>query len=312
MKDTATMRSHSPSAPPRPRPSPARRVLARGAVAVALLGWSLMAPAPLGGPLGAGQAWAAGPAVAPAELAEPLAQYKLYVLREARSLVNKVDAFTAAIRAGDLDTARKLYAPTRLPYERIEPIAELFSDLDTSIDSRADDHAEAEKDPGFTGFHRLEYGLFHENSTEGLAPVADKLKADVAELQGRIAALTLPPEKVVGGAAALIEEVAATKISGEEERYSGTDLWDFQANMEGARKIVELLRPLLARADAALLAKVEANFGSVDAVLRKYRTGDEGFGNYESLTTADRNALQGPVTELAEDLSRLRGTLGLS
>lgn len=131
------------------------------------------------------------------------------------------------------------------------------------------------------------------------------------ELETRIRGLTTPPEKVVGGAAALIEEVAATKISGEEDRYSGTDLWDFNANVEGARKIVELLTPQLKKADPALLSKVDANFTQVEAILAKYRTKDGGFENYEKLTPADRNALQAPITTLAEDLSRLRGTLGL-
>lgn len=66
--------------------------------------------------------------------------------------------------------------------------------------------------------------------------------------------------KVVGGAAGLIEEVAASKISGEEDRYSHTDLWDFQANVEGSQKIVDLLRPQLQKANPELLAKVDANF----------------------------------------------------
>ncbi|HWL81962.1 MAG TPA: iron uptake system protein EfeO [Roseomonas sp.] len=277
-----------------------RRLLLSGA---GLLALSLAASLPP-----AGTAWAA--AVSPLELAGPIAQYKLYVIGEARQLVQATRAFTTAIKAGDLTKAQALYAPTRVHYERIEPLAELFSDLDSSIDSRADDHAEAEKDPGFTGFHRLEYGLFAQKSTEGLAPFADKLLADVQDLQTRLQDLTTPPEKVVGGAAALIEEVAATKISGEEDRYSGADLSDFQANVDGSKKIVDLLRPLLTRADAPLLAKVDANFGKVDTVLARYRT-PEGFKNYESLTRDDRNALQAPITALAEDLSRLRGTLGL-
>ncbi|MBE9607197.1 iron uptake system protein EfeO [Acetobacteraceae bacterium H6797] len=269
--------------------------------------------------LGASLAMLAGPAsfapvlaapVSPLELAGPIAQYKLYVLSEAKALVEATARFTAAIKAGDLAKAQALYASTRVHYERIEPLAELFSDLDTAIDSRADDHDKAEQDPGFTGFHRIEYGLFAKRNTDGLAPFADKLLADTKELQSRIAGLTTPPEKVVGGAAALIEEVAATKISGEENRYSGADLSDFQANVDGAKKIVDLLRPLLAKADAALLAKVDANFKTVDDILARYRTAD-GFKNYETLTQADRNALQAPITVLAEDLSRLRGTLGL-
>lgn len=115
---------------------------------------------------------------------------------------------------------------------------------------------------------------------------------------------------MVGGAAALIEEVAATKISGEEERYSRTDLWDFQANVDGAQKIVNLLRPQLQDANAELLAKVDANFKKVDTILAKYRTPD-GFETYDKLTGADRNALKGPITALAEDLALLRGVLGL-
>ncbi len=131
------------------------------------------------------------------------------------------------------------------------------------------------------------------------------------ELQSRIRDLVLPPEKVVGGAAVLIEEVAATKISGEEDRYSHTDLWDFNANVEGARKIVELFAPALRGADAPLLGRIEANFTRVEAILGRYRTPDGGFESYEKLSAADRNGLQGPITALAEDLSRLRGTLGL-
>ncbi len=250
--------------------------------------------------------------VSPMELVQPIADYKAYVAGEVTILVAETEKFAAAVKAGDLKTAQALYAPARVHYERIEPIAELFSDLDGSVDSRADDHDQKEQDPGFTGFHRLEYGLFSQQTTEGLAPFADKLVADVKDLQGRIAGLTVPPDKMVGGAAALIEEVAATKISGEEDRYSHSDLWDFQANVDGAAKIVDLLRPLTQKADAALQAKIDANIKTVDTVLAKYRRSDGSFETYDKLTEADRLALKGPVTELAEDLSRLRGTLGLS
>jgi iron uptake system component EfeO len=191
-------------------------------------------------------------------------------------------------------------------------VAELFSDLDGAIDSRADDHEKAEKDPGFTGFHRIEYALWVQNSTQGLAPVADKLLADVQELQKRLATLTFPPDKVVGGAAALMEEVAATKISGEEDRYSHTDLWDFQANFEGAYKIVQLLHPLIVKENKAFAEKTDANFKVVFDTLAKYKTADGGFETYSKLTDSDRKLLAGRVNVLAEDLSKLRGMMGLN
>ncbi|MFO1112434.1 MAG: iron uptake system protein EfeO [Rhodospirillales bacterium] len=252
----------------------------------------------------------ANAAVEPRALVAPVADYKLYVTESVQKLVTDTKAFTDAVKAGDVAKAKALFAPTRMSYEKIEPIAELFSDLDSAIDSRADDHEQAEKDPGFTGFHRIEYGLFEQNSTDGLAPYADKLMADATELQKRIASLTFPPEKVVGGAAALMEEVAATKISGEEDRYSHTDLWDFQANFDGSRKIFELFRPLLGKNDKAFVDKVEANFATVDTILAKYKT-PEGFQTYDKLTDADRKVLAAAVNTLAEDLSTLRGKLGL-
>ncbi|MDL1144788.1 iron uptake system protein EfeO [Yersinia pestis] len=243
-------------------------------------------------------------------LVGPIAEYKVYVTQEVAQLVSQTKAFTDAVKAGDLALARKLYAPTRQHYERIEPIAELFSDLDGSIDAREDDFEQKSADPKFTGFHRLEKILFGDNTTKGADKFADLLYQDTLELQKRIAGLTFAPNKVVGGAAGLIEEVAASKISGEEDRYSRTDLWDFQANVDGAQKIVNLLRPLLEKADKPLLQKIDANFNTVDSVLAKYRT-KEGYESYEKLTDADRNAMKGPITALAEDLAQLRGVLGL-
>ncbi|SMO92116.1 iron uptake system protein EfeO [Paracoccus laeviglucosivorans] len=264
------------------------------ALALALGGW-------------AGMAGAADPSL---DLVGPLSDYKIYVAENTGKLVEDVTAFTAAVKAGELDKAKSLFAPTRTSYEKIEPIAELFSDLDSSIDARADDFEKAEQDPEFTGFHRIEYGLWHEGSTDGLGEYADKLLADVQTLNDRINALTFPPEVVVGGAAVLMEEVAATKISGEEDRYSRTDLWDFDANFEGAEKIYTLLRPMVA-ADAEFTSKVDGNFKAVADVLSKYRTPEGGFVSYEELTDTDRNVLSAKVNTLAEDLATLRGKLGL-
>ncbi|MHC5787009.1 iron uptake system protein EfeO [Pseudomonas idahonensis] len=251
-------------------------------------------------------------AAAPLELVGPISDYKIYVTEQLDELASHTQQFTDAVKQGDLASARKLYAPTRVYYESIEPIAELFSDLDAAIDSRVDDHEQGVKAEDFTGFHRLEYSLFSENSTEGLGELADGLNKDVKDLQTRVAGLTFPPEKVVGGAAALLEEVAATKISGEEDRYSHTDLYDFQGNIDGAKKIVDLFRGQIAKQDPPFVAKVDKNFATVNKILAKYKTPDGGFMTYDKVKENDRKALIGPVNTLAEDLSTLRGKLGLN
>lgn len=246
------------------------------------------------------------------DLVAPISDYKIYVTEEVDKLVVETQKFTDAIKKGDIATAKKLYAPTRVHYESIEPIAELFSDLDASIDSRVDDHEKGVTAEDFTGFHRLEYALYDKKDVKDSGPLADKLISDVKDLQSRIAGLTFPPEKVVGGAAALMEEVAATKISGEEDRYSHTDLYDFQGNVDGAKKIVDLFRPQIEKSDKAFVAKVDKNFATVDKILAKYKTKDGGFETYDKVKDADRKALIGPVNTLAEDLSTLRGKLGLN
>ena len=251
-------------------------------------------------------------ATAPLDLVGPISDYKIYVTEQLDELASNTQQFTDAIKQGDIATAKKLYAPTRVYYESIEPIAELFSDLDASIDSRVDDHEKGVKAEDFTGFHRIEYSLYSENSTLGLDALADGLNKDVKDLQTRVAGLTFPPEKVVGGAAALMEEVAATKVSGEEDRYSHTDLYDFQGNVDGAKKIFDLFRTQIEQSDKAFAAKVDKNFSTVDKILAKYRTKAGGFETYDKVSDNDRRALIGPVNTLAEDLSTLRGQLGLN
>lgn len=256
-----------------------------------------------------GPAGAANP-IAATDLVGPISEYKIWVAGEVDQLQTDAKAFTDAVRANDIAKAKALYAGARAHYERIEPIAELFSDLDKAIDSRADDYAKKEADPSFSGFHRIEYGLFAKNTTEGLKPVADKLDGDIADLKARLKDLQVPAKKVVGGASDLIEEIAKTKISGEEDRYSHTDLSDFAANIDGAQKIHTLLHPLTDKANPKLAARVDANFKKVDAILAKYQTNGT-YESYEKLSKKDRAALRGQITALAEDLSKLRGTLGV-
>ena len=114
------------------------------------------------------------PSIAPnavvdeARLAAARDTYAVYVKKQAADFVTAVDAFTAAVEAGDLAKAKTLYAPARVPYERMEPIAELFPDLDQAIDFRQEDFDGGVNDPGFKGFHRIEKVLFADGTTKGL------------------------------------------------------------------------------------------------------------------------------------------------
>ncbi len=241
----------------------------------------------------------------------PLAEYQVYLALESAALGQAAEQLVAAVKAGDLAQAKLLYAPARAPYERMEPVADRFADLETAIDARADYFEGREQDPGFTGFHRLEWGLFAQNSTEGLAPIGDKLLADIATLRQRVRTLDLPPEALATGAQRVVERIADQKIDGSEDRYAHTDLSDFDANLAGSRKIVDLLRPLLTPIDPALAADVDRQFTAAEALLARYRQGD-GFVSYDRISADERAALAKQMRELAAAIARLNAALGLA
>jgi len=213
------------------------------------------------------------PAVDPAILDKAAADYKAYAQSNIDELQRVVKVFTDAVRAGDLAAAQAAYAPSRVPWERIEPIAGLVEEIDGKIDARVDDFAGTD-DPEFTGWHRLEYLLFEQNTTEGGAPFADQLDKDVADLKAQFPSVQVTPLDVANGAAELIEEVSEGKITGEEDRYSKTDLWDFDANLQGARDAIGKLNPALVKADPALLGEIDAGINSVFDTLAPLRRGD--------------------------------------
>ncbi|AWN43029.1 iron uptake system protein EfeO [Methylobacterium durans] len=284
---------------------PAARLAARLLLAALL---ALAAALPHGA-----RAGGSGPAAErmAADLSGPAAAYRTYVLAQADAFLGGTVRLADAIKAGRLAEAQALYAPARQPYERIEPVAQMVPELARSMDMRADAFELKDRDPAFIGFHRIERGLFLDRSTMGLNPIAERLVADAAELRERITELAIPPVRMVGGAASLIEEIAATKISGEEERYSRTDLFDLTGNLEGARTIFGLVRPHLAARDPAFVDRTERAFSRIEAQLARHRTPEGGYVSFDRLTDRDRNALKGPVTVLAEELATLRGRLGL-
>ncbi len=235
------------------------------------------------------------------ELDKAVANYQAYVKDQAGQLVVATRGFAAAVTAGDVAKAKSLFGPTRAFYERIEPVAESFGDLDPGIDARENDV----DDPAqWGGFHRIEKALWVSGSTAGMAPVARKLVADVEKLQGLAATAEYQPAQLANGASELLDEVGKSKVTGEEDRYSHTDLYDFAANVEGAQKAYQLLEPELKTKDAALATTIDQRFTDVTTALAAYRVG-AGYVDYSTVGQAQRRVLAQKVDALAEPLSHV-------
>lgn len=244
----------------------------------------------------------------PEELEHAVEEYKEYVERESAQLVTQTTAFVAALKAGNTQKAKDLFGPTRMHYETIEPIAESFGDLDPQIDARVNDVADKSQ---WTGFHRIEQILWQQDTTKGTGPYADQLLADVKRLHARIPGLDLQAAQIANGAVALLDEVSASKITGEEDRYSHTDLADFQGNLTGSKEAFETLEPaLVAAGQEPLIKRVNAHFADVQAGLDRYRRDTPlGFALYSELTQQDRRAFAQQLAALTEPLSQVAGKL---
>jgi iron uptake system component EfeO len=249
-----------------------------------------------------GSAGASASSARPAAIAAATTGYQHYLQSKTAELVASTTRFVAAVKAGKVSLAKSLYAKARAPYEAIEPVAESFGDLDPDIDAREGDVPAAE----WGGYHRIERQLWVENNTAGMAPVADKLLADVRTLAARIRTSTFQAADLANGATELLTEVSKSKLTGEEERYSGTDLSDIAANLAGSRAAFDLLAPALATTSAGpgLVSTIRARFAGVDALMAKYATGGN-YLPYHRLTAPAIRELTIAVDALAEPLSQV-------
>ncbi|WP_338695941.1 iron uptake system protein EfeO [Streptomyces sp. Q6] len=238
-------------------------------------------------------------------LDEAVAAYRQYAQAQADETLSKVTTFTDAVREGDLAAAKKAYAPSRIGWERTEPVAESFGDIDPKVDVRADGLEEGQK---WTGWHRLEKALWDDKKLgKAEKTLADQLDTDLKDWQQRVGKAEITPTSMANGAKELLDEVATGKVTGEEERYSHTDLVDFKANVEGAEKAYELLKPVASENDAALTKELDKQFAALDALLDKYREDKTSydFTSYDKVGKADRKELSDGVNALAEPLSKL-------
>jgi iron uptake system component EfeO len=234
-------------------------------------------------------------------LAKAAADYRVYAEQRTTELIGLTEQFVTAVKAGDVAKAQGLYAKARAPYEAIEPVAESFGDLDPEIDAREGDVPVAE----WRGFHRIEKQLWIAKNTTGMGPVADKLLVDVKALLTKIKTTSFQPAQLANGATELLNEVSKSKLTGEEERYSRTDLADVDANVEGSKAAYELLAPALEQLDSRLAETIESKFGDVHLLLEKYETSEGEFKPYTELAAAQIKELTAAVDALAEPLSKV-------
>ncbi|MEF9602709.1 EfeM/EfeO family lipoprotein [Paracoccus sp. PXZ] len=229
---------------------------------------------------------------------------------QGNAAVKAAETLRDAIAANDLEAAREAWRQARLPYRRIEPLAYRFSDLEERIDARAAYLQGREQDPAFTGYHRIEYGLFAENSTEGLAPLADALVADLTELAARVKQAPLDPGLLIEMPGESALQIAQGQLPQGENLYAGNDLQDLGASLEGIGKLAGLLRQVVAEVDPALDTVIGQDMRAVQARLAEVEA--QGHPGYGDVPQDARAALAADLTRLSESLRKLQPAIGMN
>jgi iron uptake system component EfeO len=246
------------------------------------------------------------------QLASAVSGYGTYITQNTTELVSSSQKFCSAVSAGNMEQARVLYPQARVFYERIEPVAEVWGTLDTSIDGRWENPVTVAAQ--FTGFHKLEQVLWEDNTLKGAPQLCAGLVKNEQQLLTLVKSAQYNPLEMASGSTDLLNEAAANKISGEEERYSNTDLPVFKANVDGAMEVVSLFTPYLQQKDPGLLTAISARDAAVTKVLATLKASpgydSTGYVEYSTVLDDQRKQLSTTVNALSEQISKLSLQVG--
>ena len=254
-----------------------------------------------------GASWQSNP-----QLASAVKGYTTYIDQQTTDLVSASQTFCQAVDAGNLNQAKILYPRARVYYERIEPVAEIWGTLDTEIDGRWENPVTVKSQ--FIGFHRLEQLMWSDNTLKGAPALCSGLIKHQQQLLTLVKSAQYNPLELASGATDLVNEAATSKISGEEERYSNTDLPVFKANVDGAMEVVTLFTPYLQKKDPSLLTMINQRDAAVTKELTQYQASpgydDTGYVEYSTVLDTGRKQLSTSVNAFAEALSKVSVQVG--
>ena len=234
--------------------------------------------------------------------------YASYIKDQTEQLLTDTQDFVKAYQSGDDALARTLYSSARIHYERIEPVGESFGDLDPELDAR---QADLEAGQKWTGWHRIEKDLWPQRdpgytqlSTAERKTYGQNLLTNTQTLYTRTRTLNFTVDQIANGSSSLLDEVAKSKVTGEEEYWSHTDLWDFQGNVDGARVAYQDLQPVLEKQNPALGKQIDARFTALQNLLDQQKQGS-GWKLYTQVDKTDVKQLSDAVNALAEPVSKM-------
>ncbi|GAA1225073.1 FTR1 family protein [Kitasatospora nipponensis] len=237
------------------------------------------------------------------DLKGPLDSYKGYVNAGLATLLTQTQKLQADIHAGDLTAAKADWLTAHLQYNSLGAAYGTFADLDGKINGRADGLPDGVKDKDFSGFHRVEYGLWHGESAADLAPVADQLSGDVADLGQKFPTQDFDATDLPLRSHEILENTLQFELTADTDEGSGSNLATAQANLAGTQELLSVLQPLIAQRSPELLSTVNADIQRLGDLLAAAHQADGSWTPVQQLDARARTRINGATGQLLEDLA---------
>jgi high-affinity iron transporter len=247
-----------------------------------------------------------------AQLASATGSYRYGIAVGLGHLASDTDALTAAVGSGDRPTSERLWLVAHLDYARLGAAYGTFGDFDTEINGRPNGLPQGVDDPSFRGFLRLEYGLWSGQTMSALTGVADQLDGSVHRLLQVFPSQATPPTDVPLRTHEILENTLQFELTGETDQGSHTNLATAAANVAGTQAALGPIAPLLEERDPTLLTTVQSGLASLATQLDGYQQPGGGWLPLQSLSTVQREQLDGTVEQLLEQLAQIPELLELS
>ncbi|MEU2365625.1 iron uptake transporter permease EfeU [Streptomyces noursei] len=240
--------------------------------------------------------------VAEQDLAAPLRAYKQYVDHGLATLTDQTQKLSDDLAGDDLDAARTDWLTAHRTYSSLGAAYGTFEDFDKKINGRADGLPDGVHDKDFTGFHRIEYGLWHGASAAELSGPAQQLHDDVVGLRKAFPTQAFDPGDLPLRTHEILENTLQFELTGDTDEGSGSNLATADANLAGTQELLNVLRPLIAKREPQLLASIESDIARMQKLLDDAHH-DGTWTPVEKLDATTRQRLNGITGQLLEHLA---------
>jgi iron uptake system EfeUOB component EfeO/EfeM len=235
----------------------------------------------------------------------PVTTYRAQVRAALPGLLAASRRLDTDVARGDLAAARVDWLGAHLDYERLGAAYTSFGDFDAALDGTADGLPDGTATPGWTGFHAVEYALWHGATAARVRPMTRAIVATVGALVADFRSEEIDPGDLPLRAHEILENSLQFQLTGAADYGSGTTLATAYANTQGTRGVLSALLPLIVPRDPALPGAVDADLARVQSDLLTARSDLGVWTRPRDLSTARRRQLDGDMGALLEQLAVL-------